>query len=98
MQIHLSPRHLQLTAAIHGAVATQIGQLEHFGVDILGAHVVLVSTTAQTPARYTAKVHLAVPGRDIFAQDSENDLYAALELVTAKLARQLRKRKTAIKD
>ncbi len=99
MQIHLSPRHLQLTAAIHEAVAVQIGQLEHFGVEILGAHVVLVSAEAEKPVhRYTVKVHLAVSGPDIFAEDSENDLYAALELVVDKLARQLRKRKTAIKD
>jgi putative sigma-54 modulation protein len=98
MQIHLSPRHLTLTAAIHAAVAAQIETLEHFGVDILGAHVVLLATATEKPARYSVKVHLALPGPDIFAEDSESDLYAALELVTAKLARQLRKRKTAIKD
>lgn len=99
MQIHLSPRHLQLTAAIHGAVAAQIGQLEHFGVDILGAHVVLLAADTEKPVhRYTVKVHLAVSGPDIFAEDSENDLYAALELVTDKLSRQLRKRKTSMKD
>jgi putative sigma-54 modulation protein len=97
MQIHLSPRHLQLTAAIHEAVAAQIGNLEHFGADILGAHVVLIATK-EAGARYTVKVHLALAGPDIHAEDSENDLYAALELVTAKLGRQLRKRKTAMKD
>src|SRR6266478_5958448 len=99
MQIHLTPRHLQLTAAIHEAVAAQIGQLEHFGVDILGAHVVLLAADAEEPKQhYTVKVHLAVRGPDIFAEDSENDLYAALELVIDKLSRQLRKRKTAVKD
>jgi putative sigma-54 modulation protein len=98
MQLHLTPRHLQLTAAIHQAVATQLVQLEHFGIDIIAAHVVLVSTTAPGAAKYSVKVHLALPGPDIFAEDHESDLYAALELVTAKLARQLRKRKTATKD
>src|ERR687889_2868017 len=98
MQIHVSPRHLQLTAAIHQAVAAQIGSLEHYGEDILGAHVVLVASTAEAPARFRVKVHLALPGPDIFAEDSESDLYAALEQVVAKVARQLRKRKTAMKD
>jgi putative sigma-54 modulation protein len=97
MQIHLSPRHLPLTAAIHEAVAAQIGNLEHFGQDILGAHVVLIAAR-ESGKKFTVKVHLALAGPDIHAEDSENDLYAALELVTAKLARQLRKRKTAIKD
>jgi putative sigma-54 modulation protein len=99
MHIHLSPRHLQLTAAIHQAVAAQIGQLEELGGDILAAHVVLVATDTVKPKnRFTVKVHLALAGPDIFAEDSENDLYIAIDLVTAKLARQLRKRKTALND
>ena len=98
MQLHLTPRHLQLTAAINQAVANQLVQLEHFGIDIIAAHVVLVSSAAPGAAKYSVKVHLALPGPDIYAEDSESDLYAALELVTAKLARQLRKRKTAMKD
>jgi putative sigma-54 modulation protein len=98
MQIHLTPRHLQLTAAIHQAVAEQIGSLDHFGEDILAAHVVLVASTTEKPAQYRVKVHLALPGPDIFAEDAESDLYAALEMVVAKVARQLRKRKTAMKD
>jgi putative sigma-54 modulation protein len=99
MQIHLSPRHLQLTASIHQAVAIQIGQLEELGTDIVGAHVVLLKSEAANPEeRFTVKVHLAVAGPDIHAEDSENDLYVAMERVTAKLARQLRKRKTALND
>ena len=43
-------------------------------------------------------VHLAVPGPDIHAEESHSVLYAALDLVTAKLARQLRKRKTRLTD
>ena len=97
MQIHLSPRHLTLTAAIHQAVAGHIGSLEDHGTDILGAHVVLLAADAEKPGhRYTVKVHLAVPGPDLHAEDSENDLYIALERVTDKLAQQLRKRKTAL--
>lgn len=99
MQIHISPRHITLTAAIHQAVAGQLGQLEDHGIDIIGAHVVLVHADAIDPRhRYEVRVHLAVPGPDIFAQDKSEDLYAALELVTAKLARQIRKKKTALQS
>lgn len=99
MQIHLSPRHLPLTAAIHQAVAAQIGQLEEFGFDIIAAHVVLLHANAAAPGdRYSVRVHLAVPGPDIFAEAASDDLYLALEQVTDKLGRQIRKRKTAIKD
>ncbi|MHA3772778.1 ribosome hibernation-promoting factor, HPF/YfiA family [Verrucomicrobiota bacterium sgz303538] len=99
MQIHLSPRHMPLTAALHQAVAAQIGSLEDFGIDIIGAHVVLEHTDASAMKdRYQVRVHLAVPGPDIFANFASHDLYLALEQVTAKLARQLRKRKTAWTD
>jgi putative sigma-54 modulation protein len=37
-----------------------------------------------------------VPGPDIHAEDRENDLYAAIDLVMNKLSRQLRKRKTRL--
>jgi len=43
---------------------------------------------------FEVKVHLAVPGPDIHAEDRESTLYAAIDKVTDKLAGQLRKRKT----
>ena len=96
MQIHVSPRNIPLTAAIHTAVSTQIEQLEGHGTDLLAAHVVLIHADAAKPAdRYCVKVHLAVAGPDIHAEHSASDLYAALEQVTDKLSRQLRKKKTA---
>ena len=42
MQIHLSPRHLRLTAAIHSHTATKIAHLEELANDIVAAHIVLI--------------------------------------------------------
>ncbi len=99
MQIHLSPRHLRLTAAIHRHTAEKIFHLEELNDQIVAAHVVLIHDENGKPAdRYTVKVHLAIPGPDIHAQQSATDLYAALDLVMDKLARQLRKRKTRLTD
>jgi putative sigma-54 modulation protein len=98
MQIHLSPRNVRLTAAIHQFVAEKVLQLEGLA-HILAAHVVLVHDEAAKPdARFSVKVHLAVSGPDIHAEQHAADLYAALDLVTDKLARQLRKRKTRLTD
>ena len=95
MQIHLSPRHLKLTAALHGFVAEKISHLEAITPDILAAHVVLLHDEDKHPARaYCVKAHLAVPGPDIHAEDFDADLYAAIDKVASKLAQQLRKRKT----
>jgi putative sigma-54 modulation protein len=95
MQIHLSPRHLVLTAAIHSYVAEKVEHLESITDNILAAHVVLLHDETKTK-RYVAKVHLAVPGPDIHAEDAEADLYAAIDKVCDKLAQQLRKRKTKL--
>jgi putative sigma-54 modulation protein len=93
MQIHLSPRHLTLTAAIHSYVAEKIGHLEQLSKEIVAAHVVLMHDETKTK-KHTIKVHLAIPGPDIHAEDSEDDLYAAIDKVVDKLAGQIRKRKT----
>ena len=99
MQIHLSPRHVRLTAAIHTHAAEKIGHLEELCADIVAAHIVLLhDDTAKPASRYTVKVHLAVAGPDIHGEDSDADLYAAMDKVADKLARQLRKRKTRLKD
>jgi putative sigma-54 modulation protein len=99
MQLHLSPRHLRLTAAIHRHTADKVLQLEELTDQIVAAHVVLIHDENAKPAdRFTIKVHLAIPGPDIHAEESAAELYAALDLVMDKLARQLRKRKTRLTD
>jgi putative sigma-54 modulation protein len=99
MQIHLTPRHLTLTASIHQAAAKHVQHLESFSPDIIAAHVVLVADLAAKPGRrHIVKVHLAVPGPDIFAEHANDDLYVALEMVCDKISTQLRKRKTALSD
>ena len=45
-----------------------------------------------------AKEGQNISGPDIHAEDHDADLYAALDKVTDKLARQLRKRKTRLSD
>jgi putative sigma-54 modulation protein len=95
MQIHLTPQHITLTGALHSYVADKLSHLENITDRILGAHVVLLHDETKTK-KHVVKVHLAVPGPDIHAESSEDDLYAAIDKVTDKLARQLRKRKTRI--
>lgn len=95
MQIHLSPRHLTLTAAIHSYVADKISHLEAINQHIMAAHVVLLHDETKTKKHFV-KVHLALPGPDIHAEANDDDLYAAIDKASDKLARQLRKRKTKL--
>jgi putative sigma-54 modulation protein len=99
MQIHLSPRHITLTAAIHSHVADKVIHLEEYTKDILAAHVVLLFDEHRSKKKdYTVKIHLALPGPDLHAEDSEDDLYSAIDLTVHKLVQQLRKRKTKVKE
>ena len=99
MQIHLSPRNVRLTPALHRYAAEKIEHLETLCANIVAAHIVLLhDDTAKPAARYNVKVHLALAGPDIHADEHDADLYVALDKVTDKLARQLRKRKTRLTD
>lgn len=93
MQIHLSPRHMVLTAAIHSYVCEKVEHLESMAPSLIAAHIVIMHDETKKK-RYVVKVHLALPGPDIHAEDAEDDLYAAVDLTVAKLAQQLRKNKT----
>lgn len=99
MQIHLSPRHIQLTASIHSYVADKVAHLEEYSDSILAAHVVLLyDEHRSTKKDYQVKIHLAMPGPDLHAEDAEDDLYAAIDKAVDKLVQQLRKRKTKTKE
>lgn len=97
MQIHISPRDIKLTPAIHAHVAQKLGHLEHLDGGVIGAHVaVWHDVTRASKHAFVVKVHLALPGPDIHAEDHGHDLYQAFDLVTDRLAEQLRHRKSKL--
>lgn len=99
MQIHVSCRNLKLTGAINLYIAGKLHQIEHIAEDIIGAHVVLLHDETKAASKsFGVKVHLGVPGPDIHLEEYDRDLYAAIDKIETKLARQLRKRKTKTKE
>src|SRR5476651_748589 len=94
MQIHISPWDVKLTPAIHSYVAQKIEDLEHFGLNLIGAHVALWHDDKRAfKHAFVVKVHLALRGPDLHAEDHGHDLYQAIDVVTDRLAEQLRHRK-----
>ena len=82
MQIHISPRDVKLTSAIHAYVAQKIESLEHFGLNLIGAHVAVWHDDKRAfKHAFVVKVHLALPGPDIHAEDHGHDLYQAIDVV-----------------
>ena len=56
-----------------------------------------MSPSNGTGRKFSCSIRLAVPGPDLFAEDSESDLYAAIDLVTKKIEQQIRKRHSKYK-
>jgi len=99
MHIHIIPLRFQLTDPIHAFATEKVAHLDVITDAISSAQVTLSRDNAAEPARrFTAKVRLALPGKDVHASESSADIYSALDRVQGKLARQLRKRKTRLMD
>ena len=97
MQIHISPRDIKLTPAIHSYVAQKIESLEHFGLNLIGAHIALWHDDQRAVKHaFVVKAHLAMRGPDLHAEDHGHELYTAIDVVVERLAEQLRHRKSKL--
>jgi len=93
MKLILSTHNLTLTKAIEDHILGRIDKLEHLDRFAINARVTLEhDNTKATDRQFSCSIRLAVPGPDLFAEDSESDLYAAIDLVTKKIEQQIRKR------
>ena len=99
MHIHITPRHLHMTSSIHAYVVSKLSNLEKIENHILAAHVVLWHDETALPKKaFKVKVHIAIPGPDVHAEEADSDLYACIDEVYEKLEVQLRKQKTRRQD
>jgi putative sigma-54 modulation protein len=93
MKLILTTHNVTLTEAIEAHILTRIDKLEHLDRFAINARVTLDHDSTKAPARaFKCSMRLCVPGPDLFAEDSEADLYAAIDLVTKKIEQQIRKR------
>src|ERR1044072_359802 len=98
MKLILSTHNVTLTKAIEDHILSRIDKLEHFDRFAINARVTLEHDHTKVPERqFCCSMRLSVPGPDLFAEDSESDLYAAIDLVTKKIEQQLRKRHNKFK-
>jgi putative sigma-54 modulation protein len=86
MKFILSTHNVTLTKAIEDHILSRIDKLEHFDRFAIDARVTLEHDHTRAPERaFKCSMRLGVRGNDLFAEDSESDLYAAIDLVTKKL-------------
>jgi len=93
MNLILNTHNITLTKALEEHVQSRITQLERLDRFAVDARVILEHDTSKaTDKQFKCSMRLAMPGPDLFAEDSESDLYAAIDLVSKKLEQQIRKR------
>ena len=97
MKLILDSHNIELTEAIKDHVNGCIHKFEHMNQRALEARVNLERDHVGLPGnKYKCTMHLYFKGTDMFAEDHESDLYAAIDLVTKKVQQQLRKRHSKI--
>lgn len=94
MQIMISGHHLEVTDALKDYVNTKLERLSNHHDRITNTHVTL--SVDKLIQKAEASVH--VSGKDLFADATSEDLYAAIDLLADKLDRQLIKHKEKMRS
>lgn len=98
MKLILSTHNITLTEAIEAHIISRIEQLSHLDPRAIDARVVIEHDHAKVSERqFKCSIRVTEPGPDLFAEDAESDLYAAIDLVTKKIEQQMRKRHSKFK-
>ena len=98
MKLILSTHNVTLTDAIESHIVSRIEQLEHLDPRAIDARVVIEHDHSKVSERqFKCSIRITEPGPDLFAEDAESDLYAAIDLVTKKIEQQMRKRHSKFK-
>lgn len=93
MKFILTTHNVTLTKAIEDHILVRIDKLEHFDRWAVDARVTLEHDNTKAPERqFKVSLRLSVRGPDLYAEDHDGDLYAAIDKVAKKVEQQIRKR------
>ncbi|MDJ0939595.1 MAG: ribosome-associated translation inhibitor RaiA [Woeseiaceae bacterium] len=94
MQLNVSGHHVEITDSLRGYVESKIERLErHFDL-VSDVHCILTVEKL----RHKAEAKVNVNGGTIFAETTEDDMYAAIDGLVDKLDRRVRKHKEKLVD
>lgn len=94
MQIILTGHHVDITDPLRDYVNSKMDRLERHFDNVTDIHVVL----SVEKLRQKAEATINVNGGKIFADNTEEDMYAAIDGLVDKLDRQVKKHKEKLKD
>jgi putative sigma-54 modulation protein len=89
MQIEVTGRHVEVTESMRAYVVKKMERIVRHFDQLIDAHYVL----SVEKLRHSAEATLRVPGTDIHAEATAEDMYAAIDALADKLDRLVKKRK-----
>ncbi|MEY4684211.1 MAG: hypothetical protein RLZ25_670 [Pseudomonadota bacterium] len=89
MQIEITGHHIDVTEAMRSHVLEKFSRLKKHFDKVLEVHVIL--SVEKLSQKAEATVH--INGANLFAEDSQEDLYTAIDNLVDKLDRQVLKHK-----
>jgi putative sigma-54 modulation protein len=99
MQINISGHHVSVTPAMEASIHDKLARVERHFDHINSMHVVLsldnhhTSCSHKGQYNHKAEAILRVPGAELFAQASADDMYASIAMLCEKLDRQILRHK-----
>lgn len=95
MKLILTTHNLTLTESIEDHIRAKLEKVEHLDQHLIEARVTIEHDAVahgQDEKKFKCNMRIVVRGPDFFAEDSEDDLYKAIDLVTKKIEQQIRTR------
>ena len=99
MNLTISGHHLEVTPALRGYVTSKLDRIARHFDQVVDVKVLLtIDNMKEKERRQRAECNIHVKGRDLFAESSHADLYAAVDELADKLDRQVGRYKTRAQD
>jgi putative sigma-54 modulation protein len=94
MNLHMTGHHLEITPALREYVENKLARLTNHFDHVIDVKVTL--TVEKLKHKVEATIH--VPGNDLHAESSDENMYSAIDLLADKLDRQILKVKEKFAD
>lgn len=94
MQLNLTGHHIEITDSLRNYVEEKMERIERHFDKVTNTHVILTVENV----RHKAEATINMRGNNIFAENTEDNMYAAIDGLIDKLDRQVKKHKEKITD
>lgn len=94
MQTSVTGHHIEVTAALKNYVTNKFDRLNRHFDHVIGSHVILTVEKLEHKAEATIQVN----GAKLYADAIEENMYAAIDRLTDRLDRQIKKHKEKLQD